>query len=198
MKNVFIINAHEQYEFSKGELNHSLVEIAREHLTGAGYETQLTTMADEYDIDTEIERHRWADAVLLQTPVNWMGVPWSFKRYMDFVYSFGMDGRLCDGDGRTRKDPSRQYGSGGVLTDRKYMLSLTFNAPRESFDDPSQEFFAGKGVDDLFLPAHLNFRFFGMSSLPTFVCYDVMKNPDIENDFRRFRDHLGECFPGAS
>ena len=41
-----------------------------------------------------------------------MGVPWSFKKYIDLVYSAGTDGRLCDGDGRTRSDPSRQYGSG--------------------------------------------------------------------------------------
>jgi modulator of drug activity B len=30
---------------------------------------------------------------------------------------------------------------------------------------------------------HLNFKFFGMEPLPTFACFDVMKNPDIENDF---------------
>lgn len=106
-----------------------------------------------------------------------------------------MDGRLCDGDGRTRRDASKQYGSGGMLTGKKYMLSLTFNAPREAFNDPSQEFFAGKSVDDLFLPAHLNFKFFGMSPLETFSCHDVMKNPDIENDFRRFDQHLDRLFP---
>ncbi len=38
------------------------------------------------------------------------------------------------------------------------------------------------------LHMHANFRFFGMSPLPTFVCYDVLKNPDIENDFKRFAE----------
>ena len=198
MKKIFIINAHEAYEFSKGELNRTLTGLAIEHLASAGYETQLTTMKDDWDIDQEIGKHQWADAILLQTPVNWMGVPWSFKKYMDFVYSFGMDGRLCAGDGRTRSDPTRQYGSGGTLTGKRYMLSLTFNAPRESFDDPAQTFFAGKSVDDLFLPMHLNFRFFGMESMPTFVCYDVMKNPDIENDLQKFRAHLTSAFPSAT
>lgn len=194
MKNIFIINAHEHYAFSEGKLNQSLVEIATDNLRNKGYEIQLTTMKDEYDPDKEVEKHVWADALILQTPVNWMEVPWTFKKYMDLVYSAGMDGRLCDGDGRTRKDPSKQYGSGGSLQGKKYMLSLTFNAPRNAFDDPAQEFFGGKSVDDLFWPMHLNFKFFGMTPLETFSCHDVMKNPDVENDFERFNNHLNTLF----
>jgi modulator of drug activity B len=119
-----------------------------------------------------------------------MATPWSFKKYQDYVYSFGMDGRLCAGDGRTRQDASKQYGTGGTLQGKKYMLSLTFNAPEEAFNDPNQVFFAGKSVDDLFLPTHLNFKFFGMKALPTFAAYDVMKNPTIEDDFARFDNHI--------
>jgi modulator of drug activity B len=72
--------------------------------------------------------------------------------------------------------------------------ALTFNAPRAAFYDPEQWFFEGKGVDDLFLPMHLNFRFFGMQPLETFACYDVMTNPEIENDFRRFSALLNKWF----
>ena len=195
MRKVFIINAHQPYPFSEGKLNGTLVERATRRLTERGYEVRHTTMLDEHDVDAEIENHRWADAIIVQMPVNWMGVPWSFKRYMDHVYSAGMDGRLCDGDGRSRSDASKQYGSGGTLGDTRYMLSLTFNAPKESFDDSAQEFFAGKSVDDLMLPAHLNFRFFAMKPLETFACHDVMKNPDIENDLKRFDAHLDRLFP---
>ncbi len=195
MKNVFIINAHEPYPFSEGRLNRSLVERARAHLENNGYAVQLTTMQDKWDVDQEIEKHRWADVQILQTPCNWMGVPWPFKQYMDQVYSAGMDGRLCDGDGRTRKDTTRQYGSGGTLAGKEYMLSITYNAPRTAFDDPAQEFFAGRGVDDLFWPMHLNYKFFGMTPLETFACYDVLKNPDVENDFSRFEAHLAKLFP---
>ncbi len=197
MKNVFLINAHEYYPFAEGRLNRTLVHAATGSLEARGYEVRHTTMQDDWDVEREIEKHLWADVIIVQAPVNWMGVPWSFKRYMDFVYSAGMDGRLCAGDGRTRQDPSRQYGSGGSLTGTRYMLSLTFNAPREAFDDPSQEFFAGRSVDDLLLPMHLNFRFFGMTPLATFACHDVMKNPDVENDLVRFDEHLKEFFPAV-
>lgn len=71
------------------------------------------------------------------------------------------------------------------------MLSLTFNAPKEAFNDTDQWFFQGKSVDDLFLPMHLNFHFFAMDALPTFVCYDVMKNPAAEQDLYDYKKHLG-------
>ncbi|AUC14208.1 flavodoxin [Tenacibaculum sp. SZ-18] len=190
MKKIFIINGHEEYEFSKGELNKSLVERLTYLVLGEGFEIKTTTMKDKYNIDEEIEKHQWADVIVLQMPVNWMATPWSLKKYQDYVYSFGMDGRLCAGDGRTRQDTTKQYGSGGTLNGKKYMLSLTFNAPKEAFENRDQVFFEGKSVDDLFLPTHLNFKFFGMDKLPTFAAYDVMKNPDIENDFVKFEEHI--------
>jgi len=197
MKNIFIINGHEEYEFSKGQLNKSLIKRLQDLLPEESFNIKTTTMKDDYNIDEEIEKHQWADIIVIQMPVNWMATPWSFKKYQDYIYSFGMDGRLCNGDGRTRQDTSKQYGTGGSLVGKKYMLSLTFNAPRDAFNDDKQWFFSGKSVDDLFLPTHLNFKFFGMEALPTFAAYDVMKNPDIENDFLRFNQHIQEYIINA-
>ena len=194
MSNILIQNAHHYYPFSEGKLNTALVERMSEHLQAKGHEIKTTTMGKDYDVQQEVEKHLWADVVILQTPVNWMGVPWSFKKYMDEVYSAGMMGDLCEGDGRTSADPKKGYGTGGSLRDTKYMLSLTFNAPVESFNDESEWFFAGKSIDDLFLPMHLNFKFFGMEPLPTVSCHDVMKNPEVEKDFERLEAHLNAVF----
>ncbi len=194
MKNIFLINAHEVYPFSEGKLNQSLIQKAQDILGNKGYSLRKTAMTDSYTVREELEKHQWADAIILQSPVNWMGVPWSFKKYMDQVYTAGMTGELCNGDGRSRKDAFKQYGSGGTLKGKKYMFSLTFNAPKEAFEDPHQFLFAGKSVDDLFFPMHMNFRFFGMEALETFACFDVLKNPNIENDFERFAAHLDSLF----
>ena len=194
MKNIFLINAHEAYPFSEGKLNQSLIEKAQYILEKKGYSLRKTAMTDSYTVEDELEKHQWADAIILQSPVNWMGVPWSFKKYMDQVYTAGMSGQLCSGDGRSRKDPAKQYGSGGTLQGKKYMFSLTFNAPKEAFGDRDQFLFAGKSVDDLFFPMHMNFRFFGMEALETFACFDVLKNPNIEQDFGRFEKHLNRIF----
>ena len=194
MLNVLIINAHEPYPFSEGRLNRTLFDRAAARLSAMGQSLRTTVVHDGYEVADELEKHQWADVVLLQTPVNWMGVPWTFKRYMDEVYSAGMDGTLCNGDGRTRSHPGKQYGSGGTLTGKRYMLSLTFNAPKEAFDAPNQYLFQGRSVDDLLFPMHMNFRFFGMEPIETFVCYDVIKNPDIDNDLMRFAKHLHKHF----
>lgn len=190
MKKLLHINAHHLYPFSEGRLNAALTEHAIAIASEKGYEVLQTVSAENYNVDEELEKHQWADLIMLQTPVNWMGVPWSFKKYMDEVYSAGMSGALCQGDGRTSAEPKKNYGAGGTLTGKYYMLSLTFNAPEEAFNHEGEYLFRGKSVDDLWLPMHMNFRFFGMTPLETFACHDVMKNPQVEEDFKRFADHL--------
>ena len=194
MANILIINAHHYYPFSEGKLSKSLVDLASEHLTAKGHEIKTVHTDETWDVEEQLQHHQWADTIILQTPVNWMMVPWTFKKYMDEVYSAGMQGVLCNGDGRHSDAPKEHYGEGGALNGKKYMLSLTFNAPEESFNNPSEYLFQGKSVDDLFMPMHMNFRFFAMEPLPTFACYDVMKNADVEADFERYKAHLEANF----
>ena len=192
MNKIFLINAHQPYPFSEGKLNQSLHEIALNNLQERGLEVRETKSAETYSVEEELEKHQWADCVILQSPVNWMGVPWSFKKYMDEVYTAGMGGELCRGDGRSSEAPKKNYGAGGTMTGKKYMLSLTFNAPKEAFNDAEEFLFQGKSVDDLFFPMHMNFRFFDMEPLETFVCYDVMKDAQAEADFERYKAHLND------
>lgn len=194
MKNVFIINGHQKYPFAQGTLNASLAEMAKNHFESLGYNVKETTMENDYNVSEEIEKFKWADLVFLQTPINWMGVTWSFKKYIDEVFTMGMMGEMSDGDGRTSEAPKKNYGLGGKLKGH-YMISLTGNAPREAFNNPEETFFAGMSEDDLLKPMHLNFKWFGFDPLPTFMAYDVMKNPDTKNDFNRFATHLKEYFP---
>ena len=193
MSNVLIINGHQYYPFSEGKLNATLVDKAVTLLEAKGHKTRVIKVPENINVETELEHHQWADIVLFQSPINWMGVTWSFKKYMDEVYTAGMGGALCNGDGRNAEQPKKNYGRGGTLTNTKYMMSVTFNAPAESFNDPG-EFFEGKSVDDLLFPMHMNFKFFGMRALPTFAAFDVMKNADVDKDLTRFEAHLNQNF----
>lgn len=193
MSNILIINGHQYYPFSEGKLNATLVDSAVTLLNQKGHNTRVVTMQDEINVEQELENHQWADVVIFQSPINWMGVTWSFKKYMDEVYTAGMGGALCNGDGRTAEEPKKNYGRGGTLSGTKYMMSVTFNAPEESFNNPD-EFFNGKSVDDLLFPMHMNFKFFDMQPLPTFACFDVMKNADVENDLKHFAAHINKHF----
>jgi hypothetical protein len=73
---------------------------------------------------------------------------------------------LLAGDGRTRPDPSRQYGTGGKMQGKKFMICATWNAPREAFDNPNGVLYAGKGTADLFLHITSNYKFTGYDILP--------------------------------
>ncbi len=193
MKHIFIINGHQKYPFSEGKLNATLTEKAKNHFLQQGHEVKVTTMEDDYEVNAEIEKFKWADVVFFQTPLNWMGVSWSFKKYIDEVFSYGMMGELSNGDGRSKAAPKKNYGLGGKLSGQ-YMMSVTANAPKEAFNDPTETFFGGLSEDELLRPMHLNFKWFGLQPMPTFMAYDVMKNPDVQNDFVRFEDHLKTHF----
>lgn len=194
MSNVLIINGHQPFAFSKGSLNAELVRRAKIFFEAKGDAVRLSKTSEPYHIDQEIETLNWADVVLLQYPLNWMGVPWSLKKYIDDVFSAGMDGRLMDGDGRSEDVPKKNYGMGGKGQGTKYMQSVTLNAPSEAFDDATEPFLRGLSLDDVLLPMHLNFKILGYERMPTFAAYDVMKNPEIENDFSRFSAHLERNF----
>jgi modulator of drug activity B len=84
-KTAFIINGHLKYPFSEGALNASLTDKADAFFRQRGYETTRTVTAEPYNVTKEIEKFKRADVVFLQTPINWMGAPWSLKKYIDDV-----------------------------------------------------------------------------------------------------------------
>lgn len=192
MKKVLLINAHQTYEgISSGGLNNVVAGVIEEEVRKRNFEFQRTDIEKGYDINAEVQRHLWADLIILQSPVFWFGAPWIYKKYVDEVFTAGMvQGCFITGDGRTREDPSKQYGSGGLLQGKQYMISLTWNAPAEAFGNPEQNLFEGRSVDDVFVLNTANYKFCGMEVLPSFSCHDVFKAPDIANDLERLRQQL--------
>ncbi len=194
MKKIHLINGHHRYEgVSEGRLNQTLIDTVRDLLEKIGYEVKTTIIENGYDVAEELDRFQWTDFAFLQIPVYWMSAPYQFKKYIDEVFTAGLGTVLCKDDGRTRSDLSKQYGSGGLMQGKKYMISTTWNAPLEALENPDM-FFEGRGVDGVFMWLHKNFQFIGMEPLPTFSCNDVRKNPNIENDLKRFKTHLRNAF----
>ena len=192
MSNILIINGAKSFNFARGELNELYVNTANEVLSHLGHTISVTRADSNFDPQNEISKILNSDILIYQMPGWWMGEPWTVKKWIDEVFTEG-HGSLYESDGRTRSDGSKKYGSGGLLQNKKYMLSLTWNAPLEAFNDPEQ-FFEGVGVDGLYLPLHKANQFLGMRSLPTFITNDVVKSPDVENEIRRFSDHLIATF----
>lgn len=192
MKKILLLNGGKQFAHSDGRYNATLHDAAVAFLDRADCDIKTTFIDGGYDIEEEVQKFLWADVVIYQMPGWWMGAPWTVKKYLDEVFTAG-HGSLYANDGRTRADASQKYGSGGLIQSKQYLLSLTWNAPQQAFDDPS-DFFEAKGVDAVYFPFHKANQFLGMRALPTFLCTDVMKQPNIERDVARYQQHLTEVF----
>ena len=83
-----------------------------------------------------------------------------------------------------------QYGTGGKMQGRKFMISATWNAPKDTFDNPSSVLYGGKGTADLFLPITSNYKFCGYDILPAFGVFDIFKHPDIPHALEDYKRHL--------
>ncbi|WP_367598831.1 NAD(P)H-dependent oxidoreductase [Pseudomonas fulva] len=195
MKNILLLNGGKQFAHSAGQLNSTLHETALAHLDRAGFDVRQTFIDGGYDVQEEVEKFLWADVVIYQMPGWWMGAPWTVKKYIDEVFTAG-HGSLYASDGRTRSDHTQKYGSGGLIQGKQYMLSLTWNAPQQAFDE-ADDFFEGKGVDAVYFPFHKAQQFLGMSGLPTFLATDVMKRPDVPAALAAYHAHLDRVFGTA-
>ncbi|MGQ7273996.1 NAD(P)H-dependent oxidoreductase [Marinobacter sp. V034] len=194
--NILLLNGGKAFAHSGGRYNDTLHDSARALLAEQGHQLQETRIDDGFDIEVEVDKWLWADVLIFQMPGWWMGTPWTVKRYLDEVLTGG-HGSLYASDGRSRTDPSLQYGSGGLLQGKQYMLSLTWNAPREAFEEPGN-FFEGRGVDAVYFPVHKAMEFLGMSALPTFLANDVIKAPDIAGHQIAYQKHLARVFEPAT
>ncbi|MBD2065970.1 NAD(P)H-dependent oxidoreductase [Leptolyngbya sp. FACHB-671] len=190
--NILIINTHLTYAgWSEGKLNLAFMDLAKTFFLERGHEVVETFVERGYNPEEEVEKHLAGDRVILQTPVNWFGAPWIYKKYVDEVFNAGLGTKtLLDGDGRTRNDPSQQYGTGGKMLGKKFMISATWNAPLETFNNPASALFGGKGRDDLFLHITSNYKFCGYDILPDFGVFDIFKNPEISLALEEYKRHL--------
>ena len=187
---VLIINGYEVFEgVGAAKLNNSLVDMAKEIFEKKNYEVRVTHVDKGYEVEKELENNLWADIIFIQTPSYWFNIPGKFKEYIDKIYTIGNGGSMSNGDGRTRSDLSKKYGSGGLLTNKKYMLSVTANYPKEVFEE-NNSFFDGLTQDQTLIPLHKTYQYFGIQKLPTFSIFDVFKNPNVDSDIIDFKKHL--------
>ncbi len=195
-KKVLLINAHLTYpNWTEGTLNNAFYQVAKDFFTSQSYEILETVIEDGYKPEEEEKKHLEADIVILQMPVNWFGAPWIYKKYVDEVFNNGLFSKsFLTGDGRTKDDPTKQYGTGGLLKGKKFMICATWNAPAEAFDNPEQYLMQGKSTTDLFLNITSNYRFCGYDIMKSFNCFDIFRRSDIAKDLENYPSHLEVVF----
>lgn len=195
MTKIFIINGGQKFGHSGGRFNET---IAQETLNffqdNADFEVRTTDINQDYNPAEEVGKFVWADVIIYHTPVWWFQLPHGFKKYIDVVFTGGHASGIYNSDGRSSKNPAINYGTGGTLHGRKYMLTTSWNAPKEAFTLPG-EFFSERSVDDgpLFGFHRMN-AFTGMTPLETMHFHDIEKNADVPRDMELYREHLTKLF----
>ncbi|EPF0827298.1 NAD(P)H-dependent oxidoreductase [Campylobacter upsaliensis] len=183
-----LINGSKKFGNDGTRLNATLQSVAKEELESKGYKVLETIIDKGYRVEEELKKIKDSHLIIYQMPAWWMGEPWIVKKYIDEVYLAGV-GVLFANDGRSRADESLKYGSGGLARDKRVMLSVTWNAPKEAFIE-SNGFFEGVGVEGVYLHLRKIHEFCGMEWLPIFMCNDVVKNPQVERYITKYREHI--------
>ena len=195
MKKVLIINGHQRYEgIAEGKLTKILIDAALDVFNEKDFEVQHSVVESNYDVKEELEKFAWAEYILFQYPVYWMGVPWLTKKYIDEIFSGGYGNVTYVNDGRSSKDSSKKYGSGGLLQGKKYMLSFTYNCPSSEFSN-KEGFFDGLSLDEANIATHKTFQFCGMNALKSYAMHDIFKSDlDIKSELKVFKELLSKNF----
>jgi len=195
-KTVLLINTHLTYPgWSEGKLNASFYNAAKNFFLSKNYKVLETKVENGYNADEEVEKHLQADIIILQTPVNWENTPWIYKKYVDEVFNSALKSKkFLSGDGRSEAEGFKQYGMGGKMQGKKFMISATWNAPEESFNDKKQYLFKGKSADDALFNVAANYLFTGFEVIPGYYCYDVYHNKHIKEDLENYPKYLKKVF----
>jgi NADPH dehydrogenase (quinone) len=192
MKKVLILNGHQYYDvIAKGELTKHYIDKASDFFKANGFEVKHTDIEKGYKVEEECEKFQWADYILFQFPVYWMGLPWISKKYIDETFT---QGQHYANDGRSRTDASKLYGSGGLMQGKKYMLSLTYNCPASAFDNKNS-LFDGLSLDEAHVAVHKTFQFCGIEPLETYSVHDIFKGDlDLNAELNKFEKVLSKNF----
>lgn len=197
MKNIFIINGGQHFAHSGGKFNETVTNWTADFLTGQHFEVRVTDINDPFDPAAEVENFKWADVIIYHTPIWWFQVPNLLKKYIDEVFTAGHQNGIYANDGRSRSNPEINYGTGGLMHGKQYMVTSSWNAPDTAFTLEG-EFFDRKSVDEgVLFGFHKMNQFTGMTCIQGFHFHDLEKNatPErLENYRAAYMQHLQTKF----
>ena len=178
--NVFIINGGQTFAHSGGMFNNTLTGWTVEVMKEKGFAYRVTNINDAFDPLAEVENFKWADVIIYHTPIWWFQLPNGMKRYIDEVFTAGHDNGIYRNDGRSRKNPDVNYGTGGLMQGKRYMVTTSWNAPQTAFTMEG-EFFDRHTVDEgVLFGFHKMNQFVGMTRIEGFHFHDLEKNATPE------------------
>ena len=195
MKNILIINGWHEFAVSKGTFNKSLFDISKSHFSDTSkFQVKTTEINTSYCVSEEVEKFIWSDIIIYHTPIWWFAVPFNFKKYLDEVLTTGYNNGMWTSDGRDSENPEINYGTGGLLQGKEYIMTTSWNAPKGSFTLPN-EFFNQISVDNGPLSGfHGMNRYLGIKLHTSIQFHDVEKNADTSKQLKGYEEFLTNNF----
>jgi len=198
--NIFIINGGQKFAHSGGQFNNSVTEWTQTVLNLHDVAYRTTNINESFDAFTEVENFKWADVIIYHIPIWWFQVPHGLKQYIDEVFTAGHQNGMYASDGRSRKNPAVNYGKGGLMHGKRYMVTTSWNAPDTAFTLPG-EFFDQQSVDEgILFGFHKMNQFTGMERIHGFHFHDVEKNATqerIEHYQQAYKQHMTQVISNA-
>lgn len=193
--NVFIINGGQTFAHSGGMFNNTLTGWTIEVMKEKNFKYRVTNINDRFDPMAEVENFKWADIIIYHTPIWWMQLPNGVKRYIDEVFTAGHKNGIYQNDGRSHKNPDVNYGTGGLMQGKRYMVTTSWNAPQTAFTLEG-EFFDRHTVDEgVLFGFHKMNQFVGMERIEGFHFHDLEKNATkerIDNYHKEYTAHINK------
>jgi len=194
-RKIFVINGGQVFGHSGGRFNKTIFDNTINFFKHKeGFEVRSTDINQPYDLSREVENYVWADVIIYHTPIWWFQLPHGLKKYIDEVFTEGHQKGIYRSDGRSSANPAINYGTGGLLHGKKYMVTSSWNAPHTAFTLPG-EFFDQRSVDDgVLFGFHRMNAFTGLEPIEGMHFHDVEKNADVDQDLMRYLAHLEQHF----
>ena len=162
--NILLVTAGYSIFDAKGQLNGFLTYLSDKNLSAKGHKVKLSdTTKDSRDVDREVAKLLWADAILYITPIMWFNMPAPMVKWLDQVLLYQKTFVITD-----------DYGEGGQVPADKFMIVATSNLKSSDL---------GKGfvlknaphIDDVLQPLVMTNHYLSIrDQIPTFHAGDVV------------------------
>lgn len=130
------------------------------------------------DIQEEMDKLFWCDALILQFPLWWFGLPAMLKGWVDRVFASG--GRIYGGG---------KWYDNGVFAGKRAMCSITIGGPASMY---AQHGLNGP-IDSILFPIHHGMLYFtGFSVVEPFIVHAPVRIGDTERTAHlgRYRERM--------
>ena len=176
MEKIFIINGGQTFAHSGGLFNNTVTNWTADTLGELGHEVRITNINNPYTAAEEAENYKWADVIIYHTPIWWFQVPNGLKKYIDEVFTAGHNNGIYANDGRSSKNPDINYGTGGLMQGKHYMVTSSWNAPQAAFTLEGEFFDEHSEDEGVLFGFHKMNQFIGLTKLEGFHFHDLEKN----------------------